>query len=99
MPDCVHLKIFLFVRLLTLVILTTPYRGIDHHDDETISYCQSKGIVYESYDALKGCPTKDADVVSIAAAHNVSTYQVHMDRNVHARSHQFALTPHTHTDT
>ena len=48
------------------------------HDDATIAFCQahSPPIVYESYHDMKGCPSTDADVIAIAAAHKVSVYQV-----------------------
>ena len=52
------------------------YRSVKSHDDDTIATSQSMGIVYESFDALKGCPTDDSDVMSIAKNHNVSVYQV-----------------------
>lgn len=50
--------------------------GVDSHDDATISYCQKFGITYESYDALKGCPTTDSRVKTIAAAHNKTADQI-----------------------
>jgi diketogulonate reductase-like aldo/keto reductase len=50
--------------------------GVDYHDDATISYCQKNGIYYESYDALKGCPSNDNRVKTIAAAHSKTTYQI-----------------------
>lgn len=46
------------------------------HDDDTIDYCQSKGILYESYQAMKGCPFTDSNLQKIAAKHNVTTSQV-----------------------
>ena len=46
------------------------------YDNATISYCQEKGIVYESYGAMRGCPFSDADLGTIAAAHKVSPAQV-----------------------
>jgi diketogulonate reductase-like aldo/keto reductase len=50
--------------------------SVTHHDDESIAYCQSKGIVFESYFTMKGCPWNNADVKTIAANHNVSISQV-----------------------
>jgi len=50
--------------------------GVDFHDDTTIAYCQKNGIYYESYDALKGCPTTDTRVKTIASAHNKTTFQI-----------------------
>ena len=50
--------------------------SVTHHDDESIAYCQGKGIVFESYFTLKGCPWNNADVKTIAASHNVSVSQV-----------------------
>jgi len=46
------------------------------HDEETISYCNSKNITYESYGALKGCPVNDTTLRSIADTHQVSPIQV-----------------------
>jgi len=50
--------------------------GVDFHDEATISYCQKNGIYYESYDALKGCPSADSRVQNIAKAHSKTTYQI-----------------------
>lgn len=50
--------------------------SVEVHDDESIAYSQSKGIVYESYFTMKGCPFADKDLASIAAAHNASVAQV-----------------------
>jgi diketogulonate reductase-like aldo/keto reductase len=50
--------------------------GVDFHDDTTIAYCQKNNIYYESYDALKGCPSTDSRVKAIAAAHSKTTYQI-----------------------
>jgi diketogulonate reductase-like aldo/keto reductase len=45
-------------------------------DKETLDYCNANHIRYESYHGMKGCPFTNADVKSVAAAHNVSTAQV-----------------------
>jgi len=50
--------------------------GVDYHDETTISYCQKNNIFYESYDALKGCPTNDSRLKNIATAHNKTTFQI-----------------------
>jgi len=50
--------------------------GVEFHDEDTIKYCQQNGIRYESYDALKGCPTTDQRLITIAKAHNKNAYQV-----------------------
>ena len=50
--------------------------SVKNHDDETIAYCQSKGIVYEAYGTMRGCPFTDPDVLAIAKEHNVSASQV-----------------------
>jgi len=50
--------------------------SVEKHDDETIAHCQSKGIIYESYFTMKGCPFDNAVVKQIAAGHNVSAAQV-----------------------
>lgn len=46
------------------------------HDDKTIAYCQQKGIVYESYGAMKGCPFSDKKTMDIAASYKKSVAQV-----------------------
>ena len=50
--------------------------SIQHHDDDTIAYCAENGIQYESYQAMKGCPFSDPQLMQIATAHNVSAAQV-----------------------
>jgi len=50
--------------------------SIQGYDNATIKYCQEKGIVYESYGAMRGCPFTDPDLGAIAAAHKVSPAQV-----------------------
>jgi len=50
--------------------------SIGHHDDETIAYSQQHGITYEAYEAMRGCPFDDADVLAMAAAHGVSVSQI-----------------------
>lgn len=45
-------------------------------DEPTIAYCQAKGIVYESYEAVSGCPTHDARVQAIAKGYGKTTVQV-----------------------
>ncbi len=54
--------------------------SIDKHDDETIAFCQANDppIVYEAYDAMKGCPSNNADVLAASKAHNASVYQICM---------------------
>merc|ERR1711948_127706 len=50
--------------------------GVKLHDDETISYCQEHGILYEAYWVMHNCPFKDSRITTIASAHNVSASQV-----------------------
>jgi len=50
--------------------------NIQKHDDATIEYCQQQGITYEAFYVMKGCPSTDATVTAIAAAHGVSPYQI-----------------------
>jgi len=50
--------------------------SVNTHDDATIAYCQSKGITYEAYDVIKGCPFDNKVVTDAAAAHGVSAAQV-----------------------
>ena len=46
------------------------------HDDIDIAYTQSKGITYEAYQAIDGCPFTDPKAQAIATAHGVSVAQV-----------------------
>jgi len=46
--------------------------GQPGHDDDTIAYCQSHNITYESYGALKGCPHDDQRVQAMANTHQVA---------------------------
>jgi 2,5-diketo-D-gluconate reductase A len=50
--------------------------GVKHHDDNTISYCQNHGILYEAFFVMRNCPFSDSRITSIATAHNVSASQV-----------------------
>jgi len=50
--------------------------GVSHHDDTTIAYCQERGILYEAFRAMHGCPFGDERISSIAHSHNVSDAQV-----------------------
>lgn len=50
--------------------------GVKSHDDATISYCQTNGILYEAYYVMHNCPFTDERITTIAAAHNVSASQV-----------------------
>merc|ERR1712039_385640 len=50
--------------------------GVKKHDDETITYCQEKGILYEAYFVMHNCPFTDSRLTSIAKAHNASASQV-----------------------
>eukprot|EP01052_Picozoa_sp_SAG31_P008090 SAG31_NODE_399_length_16247_cov_19.137540_18_plen_160_part_00 len=50
--------------------------SVGEHDDATIKFCQAHGITYESFGALRSVNLKDARLISIGAAHNVSTAQV-----------------------
>jgi len=60
--------------------------SVSHHDDETIAYCKSIGIVYMAYSPLcgghngssctHGSVLRIPEVNQIAAAHNVSAAQV-----------------------
>merc|ERR1712070_348962 len=47
-----------------------------NHDDTDIAYTQSKGITYEAYQAIDGCPFSDPKAIAIAKAHSVSVAQV-----------------------
>ena len=46
------------------------------HDDKTINYCKKKGIQYEAYSVMRGCPFKDEKAQAIATKHKVSVAQV-----------------------
>lgn len=46
------------------------------HDDDTIKYCLSKGITYEAWRTVGGCPMKHPKVSAIAATYNKSASQV-----------------------
>ena len=46
------------------------------HDDSDIAFTQSKGITYEAYEAIDGCPFTDPKAQAIAAAHGVGVAQV-----------------------
>jgi diketogulonate reductase-like aldo/keto reductase len=50
--------------------------GVQQHDDTTIAYCQEKGIVYEAFRAMHGCPFGDERISSISSSHNVTDAQV-----------------------
>jgi diketogulonate reductase-like aldo/keto reductase len=53
--------------------------SVAHHDDATMIYCKAKGIQYEAFFAMKGCPFSGtgSDVVSaIATKHGKSVSQV-----------------------
>lgn len=50
--------------------------SIQGYDNATIDYCQSKGIVYEGYSGMRGCPFSDPKLMSIAKAHGKTEAQV-----------------------
>ena len=50
--------------------------SVEGHDDATLAYCASKGIRYESYGAMRGCPFTDPKALAIAKQHGVSVAQV-----------------------
>lgn len=53
--------------------------SIAHHDDETMAYCKEKGIQYEAYFAMKGCPFSGSGsevVAAIAKKYGKSASQV-----------------------
>jgi len=50
--------------------------SVGHHDDTTIAYTQSQGILYEAYEAMRGCPFSNTDVQAMAKAHGVGVSQV-----------------------
>lgn len=50
--------------------------GVGNHDDATIKYCQSVGVVYESYSPLRHLDFKNTKLNTIATAHSVSAAQV-----------------------
>lgn len=55
--------------------------GLDERNDEDIAFAQSKGIVYEGYGVMKGCPIAEDAIgheaaAAIAARHGVSIAQV-----------------------
>ena len=43
---------------------------------EMLEYCAEKGIVFEAYAAMRGCPFSDPRVQRVAAAHGVGASQV-----------------------
>ena len=45
------------------------------HDDATIEFCKEKGIVYESYGALRSVDLQGKEITAIATAHSKSTTQ------------------------
>jgi len=56
--------------------LNQCHMGVTDHDDEAIAYHRQKGIQYEAWSPLRGCPFDDATVAAVAAEHNVSVAQV-----------------------
>ena len=50
--------------------------SVGHHDDDNIAFCQAHNITYEAWNVVKGCNRTHPTVVSTAAKHNVSTFQV-----------------------
>ena len=50
--------------------------SISHHADEDIAYAASQGIVYEAYEAMRGCPFTDARTQAIAASHKTGVSNV-----------------------
>mmetsp|Transcript_49588 Transcript_49588/g.162153 ORF Transcript_49588/g.162153 Transcript_49588/m.162153 type:complete len:312 (-) Transcript_49588:205-1140(-) len=47
-----------------------------HQEREMLEYCAEKGIVFEAYAAMRGCPFSDPRVQRVAAAHGVGASQV-----------------------
>jgi 2,5-diketo-D-gluconate reductase A len=50
--------------------------SVEGADNATIAYCAAKGIRYQSYGAVRGCPFNASVVTAAAAAHGVSAAQV-----------------------
>ena len=50
--------------------------SVGNHPDDVIAYGNKHGITFEAWNVLKGCDRTHPTVVSVAAAHNVSTVQV-----------------------
>jgi diketogulonate reductase-like aldo/keto reductase len=57
--------------------------SIQGYDNATIDYCKSKGIQYEGYSGMKGCPFSDPKLVSIAKV----TSSQHAPLHTHPRSY------------
>ena len=56
--------------------LNQAQMSVGSHDDDTISFCKSHDITYESYSPLRHVNLTDTTLKSIAAKYNVSTAQV-----------------------
>ena len=50
--------------------------SIEGADNATLAYCKEKGIYYQSYGAVRGCPFDAPAVLAAAKAHGVSPAQV-----------------------
>ena len=50
--------------------------SVGHRDAAGLNATQARGVTYEAYEAMRGCPFDDADVVAVAAGHGVSVAQV-----------------------
>lgn len=56
--------------------LNQAQMSVGSHDDDTIAFCKTHGITYESYSPLRHVNLTNSDLVSIAERYNVSTAQV-----------------------
>ena len=69
---------------------------VGSHDDATIEYCDAHGITYEAYGALRSVDFANAQLVEIAATHNVSAAQVALRWVTQFRGgHPVAVSPGT----
>jgi diketogulonate reductase-like aldo/keto reductase len=50
--------------------------SIGSHDDETIKYCESKGISYQAFSPLRRVDLTSKSITAIASSHSVSAAQV-----------------------
>jgi 2,5-diketo-D-gluconate reductase A len=69
----------------------------NHGGDATMKWCQSKGITYEAYGALRSVNLADKTLAAAAAAHGVTTAQVAL-RWVTQQGCSVAVSPGLHED-
>ena len=64
-------------QLLTVVVGDVRLNDQATNDhDANIAFCQAHNIAYEAWNVVKGCNRTHPTVVSTAAKHNVSAFQV-----------------------